>query len=203
MSEPIKARNGYPCAVDRARVARTLVPIARAARLVASLLVASGCVARAAYFDIGVELAPDAEGWRDDLRIEPHPTPVEFRWQDGQMVVAIANWPHDPTYFMVYVNNDADEAARMLVHGVSPGWAAHGRYDAFARREYVGGGKLIEGGWIDLPAHGMVQFWIDDLPWLGDPSAGDRIDGSVDIERGGAIVTCPLRFHVARVFRKH
>ena len=149
--------------------------------------------------DTGVDLAPDADGWKDDLLIT---SAVEFRWQDAQVVVEIANRADETTYFKVCVRNNADEDARILVHGVSPGSVGHGKY-VFQRPGLGGGtGELAEGRWIDLPARGDVRFWIDDLPWLDDPSAGDRIDASVDIERHGAITTCPIRFHVARVFRR-
>jgi hypothetical protein len=188
---------------DTATLGTTSEFVARAACLAALTLLASGCITSATCFDVGVELAPDVAGWIDDLRVEPAAVPVQFRWRDDQVAVEIANWPHDPTYFMVYVSNGADRAARMLVHGVTPGWAGDGSYDIFVGGTSSGSGMLSEGRWIELPAHGRIEFWIDDLPWLGDPRAGDRIDACVDVERDGAVVTCPLRFHVARVFRRH
>jgi hypothetical protein len=164
----------------------------------------SGClgVSLSTEYHTGVELAPDADGWKDELLIKPAP-PVEFRWQDDEVAVEILNWARETTYFEIRVRNSADEAARMLVHGVSPGFVGHGKY-VFDRPGFGGGtGELAEDRWIDLPARGTVRFWIDGLPWLDDPSAGDRIDTSVDIERRGAIVTCPIRFRVARVYRTY
>ena len=175
----------------------------RQSPILLAIFLCAGCVARATHFNMGVELAPDSSGWKDDLRIEPESIPVQFRWASGSTVIEIANWPHDPTYFMVYVRNESEEPAGIRVHGLSPGFAAHGRYDAFASGAYVHGGTIADGAWIEVPARGMVQFWIDELPWLDAPSPGDRIDSTVDIRRGNDIVECPLKFHVARVLRSH
>ncbi len=177
--------------------------LGRAVRCALPLALLAGCISRARYFDVGVELAPDAAGWRDNLSVEPPSIPVQFQWRDGPVSVEIANWPHDATYFMVYVDNSSAEPVRMLVHGVTPGWAAHGQYDVFPGpgSNATASGRLSEGVWIELPARGMIEFWIDDLGWGSGPSVGDRIDASIDFERGGTTVTCPLRFHVARVFR--
>ena len=154
------------------------------------------------HHDIGVELVPDADGWTDELLIAHNSPAIEFRWQDDRVVVEIENLRSKTTYFVVYVRNNADEDARIRVHGVAPGFVSHGKY-LFDLPGFGGGtGELAEDRWIDLPARGTVRFWIDGLPWLDDPSAGDRVDASVDIERQGAITTCPVRFRVARVYRR-
>lgn len=185
--------------------ARRLRPIA----VLAAVCVLSGCAITTHPYgvDVGVELEPLAPGWKDNLRMKAHGQPGQFVWRDGPFSVEIVNWlhPDEATYFMVYVRNKGDVDAQIRVRRPAGSDAAPGlgAFDVFSRSGFRRSGKHVdETQWIELPAGGMVEFWIDDLAWLSEPAMDDLVSCEVDIDAAAAALTCPVAFRVARVYRQ-
>lgn len=156
-------------------------------------------------FDVGVELEPLAPGWHDNLSMKPYATPGQFVWREGPFSIEIADWVcNEPTYFMVYVRNRGDDGGTLRIRRWSaddpmPGTNAR---ESLTRGEFHENPPLTEGEEVEVPAGRTVPLWIDRLPWLANPSIGDRLGYDFEIESGGAVVKCPVAFRVARVFRR-